>query len=124
MSPKLPVLSGEKLIKVPGKFGYEIVRWQGSRVRLRKDSQPERLLLPLHEALAKGTLKNILSDSGISMEELTLNLWQEFYPRRFALTFFRAAHSILGSVLWLFLPGERAAVSSTQRRKYAHKGRY
>ena len=72
MSAKLPVLSGEELIRVLRKYGYEIVRQKGSHVRLRNETNLERLpvTVPLHKELAKGTLKNILSDSGISVDEL------------------------------------------------------
>jgi len=76
MSPKLPVLSGEDMIRVLQSFGYQVVRQKGSHVRLRNDSAPERLpvTVPLHKELAKGTLKNILSDSGISVEALISSL--------------------------------------------------
>jgi len=72
MSPKLPVISGEDLIRVLRKFGYEIARQKGSHVRLRNESEPRRLLVtvPLHKELAPGTLKNVLSDARISVEEL------------------------------------------------------
>jgi predicted RNA binding protein YcfA (HicA-like mRNA interferase family) len=80
MTPKLPVVSGEDLIRVLRRFGYEVVRQKGSHVRLRNESAPERLpvTVPLHKELAKGTLKNILKDSGISIDELISNFWLEF----------------------------------------------
>jgi predicted RNA binding protein YcfA (HicA-like mRNA interferase family) len=76
MSPKLPVLSGEEVIRALRKFGYAVVRQKGSHVRLRNEGDPARLpvTVPLHKELAKGTLKNILSDSGISVEELISSL--------------------------------------------------
>jgi predicted RNA binding protein YcfA (HicA-like mRNA interferase family) len=72
MSPKLPVISGEDLIGALRKFGYEIVRQKGSHVRLRNESQPQRLpvTVPLHKEIASGTLKSILGDASISVEEL------------------------------------------------------
>lgn len=71
MSPKLPVVSGEDIIRVLRKFGYEIVRQKGSHVRLRNESQPKRLpvTVPLHKEIARGTLKSILTDASISVEE-------------------------------------------------------
>jgi predicted RNA binding protein YcfA (HicA-like mRNA interferase family) len=76
MSPKLPALSGEELIGVLRKYGYEVVRQKGSHVRLRNETDPQRLpvTVPLHKELAKGTLKNILSDSAISVHELISHL--------------------------------------------------
>jgi len=72
MSPKLPVVSGEDIIRVLRKFGYEIVRQKGSHVRLRNESQPQRLpvTVPLHKEIARGTLNSILADASISVEEL------------------------------------------------------
>ena len=72
MSPKLPVISGEDLIRVLRKFGYEIARQKGSHVRLRNEAEPRRIpiTVPLHKELARGTLKSILADAGISAEDL------------------------------------------------------
>lgn len=72
MSPRLPVVSGEDLIRALRKFGYEIVRQKGSHVRLRNEPQPRRLpvTVPLHKEIAPGTLKSILADASISVEEL------------------------------------------------------
>ena len=72
MSPKLPVLSGEEVIRVFRKFGYEVVRQKGNHVRLRNDTNPQHLpvTVPLHKELATGTLKNILNDAGITSDEL------------------------------------------------------
>ena len=75
MTPKLPVVSGEDLIRVLRRFGYEVVRQKGSHVRLPNESAPEGLpvTVPLHKELAKGTLNNILKDSGTSIDELISN---------------------------------------------------
>ncbi len=72
MSPRLPVISGDELIRVLRKFGYEIARQKGSHVRLRNASDPRRLpvTIPLHKELAPGTVKSVLKDANISLEEL------------------------------------------------------
>jgi predicted RNA binding protein YcfA (HicA-like mRNA interferase family) len=76
MSSKLPIVSGEDMIRVLKRFGYEAIRQKGSHVRLRNESDAQRLpvTVPLHKELAKGTLKNILSDSGITLDELLNHL--------------------------------------------------
>jgi predicted RNA binding protein YcfA (HicA-like mRNA interferase family) len=58
MSPKLPVISGEDLIRVLRKFGYEIARRKGSHVRLRNECEPRLLsvTVPLHKELTRGML--------------------------------------------------------------------
>jgi predicted RNA binding protein YcfA (HicA-like mRNA interferase family) len=72
MSPKLPVISGADLIRALGKFGYEAVRQKGSHVRLRHPSDPRRLpvTVPLHAEIAFSTLRRILRDASITVEEL------------------------------------------------------
>jgi predicted RNA binding protein YcfA (HicA-like mRNA interferase family) len=72
MTSKLPVISGEDLIRALEKFGYVRVRQNGSHVRLRHPTDPLRLpvTIPLHDEIAFGTLKRILHDSKISTEEL------------------------------------------------------
>ena len=73
MSPKLPVLSGRQLIRALEQFGYVIVRQKGSHVRLRNEKDPQRtpVTVPLHQEIAFGTLKRILRDAKINLEELT-----------------------------------------------------
>ena len=60
---KLPVVSGDQLIKLLLKLGYEIVRQKGSHVRLRKitDAGEHNITVPKHSEIAKGTLNDILS---------------------------------------------------------------
>lgn len=72
MSPKLPVVSGDDLIRVLQKLGYEAVRQRGSHVRLYPSQESDRkpTTVPLHKELAKGTLKQILRDAGITVEQL------------------------------------------------------
>jgi len=55
MSPKLPVISGEDLIRVLRKFGYEIARQKGSHVRLRNEAEPRPL--PVTVPLTKNWLQ-------------------------------------------------------------------
>ena len=62
MSPKLPVVSGEELIRALEKFGYIRTRQKGSHVRLRQATDTQRIpvTVPLHDEVAFGTLKRIL----------------------------------------------------------------
>ena len=64
---KLPIVSGEKLIKLLLNLGYEIVRQRGSHVRLRKESEvgEHNITVPMHSEIAKGTLNDILSKVSI-----------------------------------------------------------
>ncbi len=76
MSPKLPVISGADLVKALGKFGYQPVRQKGSHVRLRHSTDPQRnpVTVPLHPEIAFGTLRRILKDAAVSVEQLVSTL--------------------------------------------------
>jgi predicted RNA binding protein YcfA (HicA-like mRNA interferase family) len=68
MSVKLPVISGERLIKILVRKGFSVRRQAGSHVVLQKGYTV--FSVPLHEELKKGTLKAILNQSGLSVEDL------------------------------------------------------
>lgn len=72
--PKLPVLSGRELIRLLQKAGFEVVRQKGSHVSLAKGEF--RTVVPLHDKLARGTLRDILNQWGLSRDDL-FNLMQE-----------------------------------------------
>jgi predicted RNA binding protein YcfA (HicA-like mRNA interferase family) len=76
MTPKAPVLSGEQLIRALEKFGYSRVRQKGSHVRLRhpSDSGRKPVTVPLHPTIAIGTLRRILRDAQIAIDELLTRL--------------------------------------------------
>ena len=52
---KLPIVSGEKLVKLLLNLGYEIVRQRGSHVRLRKQTEVDEhnITVPMHQKLQK-----------------------------------------------------------------------
>jgi len=64
---RLPVISGDKLIKLLVNVGYEIIRQKGSHVRLRKitEAGEHNITVPKHSEIAKGTLNDILSKISI-----------------------------------------------------------
>ena len=68
MAARLPVLSGKELIGALKKAGFVVVRRSGSHVSLRK--RTHRTVVPLHDDLGKGTLLAILSQCGLSKEDL------------------------------------------------------
>ncbi len=71
--PKLPVISGKDMIKVLFKIGFQHIRTSGSHAILNKfDKEKGKITVPvpLHKELAKGTLKSIMRQVGIKLEEL------------------------------------------------------
>ena len=68
--PKLPIVSGIEVIKAFSKFGYEIDHQTGSHIILRTKEYPHRrLTIPNHKELAKGTLRAIIRQSGLTLEK-------------------------------------------------------
>jgi len=66
--PKLPLLSGRELIRGLVRLGFVIVRQRGSHVFLQRGS--DTTVIPLHDPLKKGTLKAILKQSSVTLDEL------------------------------------------------------
>jgi len=67
---RLPAVSGAATIKALHRAGFYIHHQNGSHVTLRKEGQPQvRVVVPLQRVVKKGTLRNIISDSGLTIEE-------------------------------------------------------
>ena len=64
---RLPVCSGQDAVRVFQKVGYEIDHQTGSHIILRHPNL-RRLTVPNHRELAKGTLRSIIREAGISKE--------------------------------------------------------
>ena len=64
---KLPRVSGMDAIKVFTQLGYIVDRQRGSHIILYKEGH--HLSVPNHRELAPGTLRSLIRDSGITVEE-------------------------------------------------------
>lgn len=74
---KLPVITPKKLIKIMTLIGYEFDNQIGSHIILRKNEYPfRRITIPEHKEIAKGTLRSIIRETG-----LTLNEFLELYKQ-------------------------------------------
>jgi predicted RNA binding protein YcfA (HicA-like mRNA interferase family) len=74
---KLPVVSGEKIIKYLYKTrGFISTRTKGSHVIL-KTPDGITVVVPLHKELDRGTLSNILLRAGISTDEF-IEEWKRY----------------------------------------------
>ena len=70
--PKLPIVSGLDIVKVLSKLGYLHKRTSGSHAILQKETSSGNITIPvpLHKELAKGTLKSIMRQANLSLEDL------------------------------------------------------
>jgi len=67
---KLPVLSGQEVIKILRKIGFEVVRQKGSHVYLRH-TDGRATVVPIHKGrdIDRGLLRKIIRDAEISRDE-------------------------------------------------------
>jgi predicted RNA binding protein YcfA (HicA-like mRNA interferase family) len=68
--PKLPVISGDECIKAFNRIGYHVARMKGDHVRLRCPGK-KPVTIPRHKELDQGTLRSILREAEITVEEFT-----------------------------------------------------
>ncbi|MFN2456007.1 MAG: type II toxin-antitoxin system HicA family toxin [Pyrinomonadaceae bacterium] len=66
----LPRVSGREVVKALRKLGYEQDRQRGSHIVLRRSVYPHRrLVVPDHPEVAKGTLRAIIKQAGLTVDE-------------------------------------------------------
>ena len=67
---KLPVVSGREALKAFQKIGYILDHQTGGHMILRHQNPPyRRLTVPDHKTLAKGTLRSLIRESGLTVEQ-------------------------------------------------------
>jgi predicted RNA binding protein YcfA (HicA-like mRNA interferase family) len=66
---KLPVISGKDCIKALERLGFIIKRQEGSHIVLRKDNPFCQLVVPNHKTLDRGTLRAIIRQANLSIDE-------------------------------------------------------
>jgi len=59
---RLPVVSGDKIIRMLRRLGYEVIHQRGSHVKLRRHTAigTHTIIIPRHKEIAKGTESDIL----------------------------------------------------------------
>lgn len=68
---RLPRISGRECVKVLSKAGFYLKRQEGSHIVLRRDDPFGQLVIPDHKELDRGTLRAIIRQSGLSVDEFT-----------------------------------------------------
>lgn len=74
--PELRSVSGEQAIRALERLGFARVRQRGSHVVLKKHTAAGDVgcAVPLHRTLAIGTLRGILRQAGVTVEDFLANL--------------------------------------------------
>ena len=66
---KLPIISGDEVVRAFQKAGWLVARQKGSHVVLIREGKRANLSVPLHKELDPGTLRGLIRDAGISVSE-------------------------------------------------------
>ncbi|MDD5091622.1 MAG: type II toxin-antitoxin system HicA family toxin [Candidatus Wallbacteria bacterium] len=66
---RLPSISGRDCCRVLEQAGFRHVRQESSHIVMRKDPPFCQVVVPDHKELDRGTLRAIIRQSGLSVEE-------------------------------------------------------
>ncbi len=66
---KLPRISGRECVKALERLGFYFKRQEGSHIILRKDNPFAQIVVPDHKELDRGTLRAIIHQANLSVDE-------------------------------------------------------
>ncbi|MDZ7721570.1 MAG: type II toxin-antitoxin system HicA family toxin [candidate division KSB1 bacterium] len=66
---ELPTISGHDCIKALKKAGFYFKRQHGSHIILRKDDPFSQLFVPNHKVLDRGTLRAIIRQANMTIDD-------------------------------------------------------
>lgn len=69
MSSKYPILPPSKVISILSKFGFIKVSQKGSHAKYKNIISGKICIIPMHDEVAKGTLKSILEQADIELDD-------------------------------------------------------
>ncbi|MEX2016301.1 MAG: type II toxin-antitoxin system HicA family toxin [Candidatus Hydrogenedentales bacterium] len=65
----LPVVSARQCIKALNKAGFERVRQRGSHIVLVREKPAAQIVVPDHKELDRGTLRAIIRQAGLTVQD-------------------------------------------------------
>ena len=66
---KLPRVSGGECVAALGRAGFVFKRQEGSHIILRRNDRFAQVVVPNHRELDRGTLRSIIRDAGLTIEQ-------------------------------------------------------
>lgn len=69
MASLLPILSGREVVRIFGKFGWQVSRQRASHIILTRPGEFVTLSVPDHKEVARGTLRSLIRDANLSVQE-------------------------------------------------------
>ena len=67
--PVTPLLNASEVVKVFESFGWWVSRQSGSHIIMVKEGNPATLSIPNHKPVARGTLRSLIRDAGLTVSE-------------------------------------------------------
>jgi predicted RNA binding protein YcfA (HicA-like mRNA interferase family) len=68
---RLPGISGRECVRALERAGFYIRRREGSHIVMRQDTPLAQLVVPDHRELDRGTLRAIIRQAGLSVDEFS-----------------------------------------------------
>jgi predicted RNA binding protein YcfA (HicA-like mRNA interferase family) len=65
----LPTINGTDAMKAFQRCGWQVARQRGSHVIMVREGSQATLSVPNHKPLAKGTLRSLIRDADMTVEE-------------------------------------------------------
>ncbi|GBF79551.1 type II toxin-antitoxin system HicA family toxin [Aphanothece sacrum] len=65
----LPVISGKECVKAFTKIGFVVNSQKGSHIIIVRQTPKTRLSVPNHKELDRGTLRTIIRQAGLTVDE-------------------------------------------------------
>lgn len=66
---KLPIISGAECVKALEKVGFVVYRQRGSHIIMVRQTPPAQTTVPNHKELDRGTLRAIIRQTGLTVDE-------------------------------------------------------
>ena len=70
MASALPQVAGAEVVRALQRAGFEPHHRKGSHVTMKEGVSPyQRVVVPMHDPVRRGTLRSIIRDAGLTVEE-------------------------------------------------------
>jgi predicted RNA binding protein YcfA (HicA-like mRNA interferase family) len=66
---RLPAISGRECVRALEKAGFYVKRQKGSHIVMRRDEPLAQAVVPDHRELDRGTLRSIIRQAGLTVDE-------------------------------------------------------
>ena len=67
--PSIPLLRPREVVRAFERLGWKVARQRGSHIVLTKAAMPITLSIPDHPQVARGTLRALISQAGLTVEQ-------------------------------------------------------